>query len=60
MTDRLLRNSETLHGGLRPGVKLGSYQIDRPLGRGGFFRRDASTVLSGDDGPECRESPLTM
>ena len=35
-TDRLVQNSEILHGGLGPGVKLGSYQIDRPLGRGGM------------------------
>ena len=36
MADRLFQNSETLHGGLEPGIKLGSYQIDRPLGRGGM------------------------
>ena len=36
MADRLLQNSATLHEGLRPGVKLGSYQIGRPLGRGGM------------------------
>ncbi len=36
VADRLLQNSQALHGGLEPGVKLGSYQIDRPLGRGGM------------------------
>jgi serine/threonine protein kinase/Tfp pilus assembly protein PilF len=36
VVDRFLQNSPTLHGGLKPGVKLGTYQIDRPLGRGGM------------------------
>ncbi len=30
------QNSDPLHDRLEPGVKLGAYQIDRPLGRGGM------------------------
>ncbi len=34
--DQLTRNSEQPHGGLEPGVSLGTYRIERLLGRGGM------------------------
>ena len=44
--DPLTPSSEALHGGLQPGAKLGPYQIQRPLGRGGmgvvFLAHDAT------------------
>jgi len=36
MADRLVQNSEILLAGLKPGVTLGTYQIERQLGRGGM------------------------
>jgi serine/threonine-protein kinase len=36
VVDPFFRNSQTLDSRLEPGVSLGSYQIVRPLGRGGM------------------------
>jgi Tol biopolymer transport system component/predicted Ser/Thr protein kinase len=67
VVDRFIQNSQTLDRGLEPGVKLGSYQIVRPLGHGGMgfvflahdttlHRRVALKVL---DSPADDESART-